>query len=171
MGKYGLFLLRILRDRAAHDGLHSSCGIIRRTGRGFSCRGRSTVLRRCHMTGRTSGAGRYGCFARGVGLFASCGRRCLRKRTCHLFGGRLCGIRLCRRSLRGNRILRQCRIRAALLRRCAMMIAICIRGRIDIGRIAAASARASWCARLWIPAAAARLIAVPADGMRCIGHH
>ena len=80
---YGLFLLRILRDRAAHDRLHGFCMMIRRTGRGFSCR------RRCHMALRTSGAGRYGCFPRGVGLFTICGRRCLRKCTGHLFGGGL----------------------------------------------------------------------------------
>lgn len=170
LGMYGLLLLRVLRARAAHDRLRSSCGTIRRTGRGFSCRGRCMVLRRCHVARRTSGAGRYSCFPRGVGLLTSSGRRSLRECARHLFGGSLYGIRLCRRSLRGNRILRRCRIRAALLRRCAMMIAICIRGRIDIGRIAAASARASWCARLWISAAAARLIAVPADGMCRIGH-
>ena len=168
---YGLFLLRILRDRAARAGLHSSCVMIRRSGCGLSCRRCRLLLWRFGMSRRTSGAGRYSCFPRGVGLLTSSGRRSLRECARHLFGGSLYGIRLCRRSLRGNRILRQCRIRAALLRRCAMMIAICIRGRIDIGRIAAASARASWCARLWIPAAAARLIAVPADGMRCIGHH
>lgn len=92
LGMYGLFLLRILRDRAAHDRLHRSCGMIRRTGCGFSCRGRCIVLWRCHMTRRTSGAGRYGCFACRIGLLAICGRRCLRKCARHLFGGGLYGI-------------------------------------------------------------------------------
>ena len=32
LGMYGLFLLRILHDRAAHDRLHDSCVMIRRTG-------------------------------------------------------------------------------------------------------------------------------------------
>ena len=39
LGMYGLFLLRILRDRAAHDGLRSIRTMIRRIGRCFSCRG------------------------------------------------------------------------------------------------------------------------------------
>ena len=164
LGMYRLFLLHILRSRAAHDGLHRSCGMIRRTGRGFSCR------RRRHMARRTSGAGLYGCFPRGVGLFTICGRRCLRKCTGHLFGGGLYGIVLCRGSLRGNGFLTGYGIRTALLRRRAAMIAVCIRGRIDIGRIAAASARAGRCAWLGIPAAAARLMAIFADSMRRIGH-
>ena len=171
LGMYGLFLLRILRDRAAHDGLRSSCGMIRRAGRGFCCCGRSFVLWRCYMTRCTSAAGRHGSFPRGVRLHAISCRRGMRECACHLFGGRLHGIRLCRRSLRGSRFLRRCRIRAALLCRRAMMIAVCVRGRIDIGHIAAASSRAGRCVWLGISAAAARLIAVPADGMRCIGHH
>ena len=166
LGMYGLFLLRILRDRAAPDGLRSIRTMIRRIGRCFSCR------RRCHMARRTSGAGRHGCFPRGVRLLASSGRCSLRECTRHLFCGSLYSIRLCRRSLRGNRILRRCKIRTALLRRRAMMIAVCVRGRIDIGSAArAARARSGRCIRLGISAAAARLIAVPADGMRCIGHH
>ena len=167
---YGLLLLRILRGRAARAGLHSSCVMIRRSGCGLSCRRCRLLLWRFGMSRRTSGAGRHGCFPCGVWLLASTGRRSLRECARHLFGGSPYGIRLCRRSLRGNRILRRCRIRAALLRRCAMMIAICIRGRIDIGRIAAASARAGRRIRLRIPAAAALLTTVPADGMRRIGH-
>ena len=169
---YGLFLLRILRDRAAHDRLRSSCGTIRRTGRGFCCRGRCMVLRRCHVARCTSGAGRHSSFARRVGLLAGASRRGLWECARHLFGGGLYGIRLCSRSLRGNRFLTGCRIRAVLLRRRAMMIAVCVRGRIDIGSAAStARARSGRCIRLGISAAAARLIAVPADGMRCIGHH
>ena len=166
---YGLFLLRILHDRAAHDRLRSSCGMIRRTGRGFCCRGRCIALWRCHMTLRASGAGRHGCFPRGVGLLASSGRRSLRECTCHLFCGGLYSIRLRRGSLHGNRFLTGCRACAALLRRRTMMIAVCVRRCIDIGRIAA-SARAGRCAWLGIPAAATRLTTVPADGMRCIGY-
>ena len=169
---YGLFLLRILHDRAAHDRLRSSCGMIRRTGRCFSCRGCCIVLWRRHMTRRTSCAGRHSCFPRGVRLLAISGRRGLRECARHLFGGGLYGIRLCSNRLSRNRFLIECRIRAVLLRRRAMMIAVCVRGRIDIGSAArAASARSGRCIRLGISAAAARLIAVPADGMRCIGHH
>ena len=168
---YGLFLLRILRDRAAHDGLRSSCGMIRRTGRGFGCRGRCMVLRRCHVARCTSGAGRHGGFARGVRLLSGSSRRGLWECARHLFGGGLYGICLCSRSLRGNRFLTGCRIRAVLLRRRAMMIAVCVRGRIDIGSAAStARARSGRCIRLGISAAAARLIAVPADGMCRIGH-
>lgn len=169
---YGLFLLRILRDRAAHDGLRSSCGMIRRTGRGFGCHGRCMVLRRCHMTRRTSGAGRHGCFPCGVWLLAGASRRGLWECARHLFGGGLYGIRLCSNRLSRNRFLIECRIRAALLRRRAMMITVRIRGGIDIGSAArAARARSGRCIRLGISAAAARLIAVPADGMCRIGHH
>ena len=168
---YGLFLLRILHDRAAHDGLRSSCMMIRRTGQGFCCRGRCMVLRRCHMARCTSGAGRHGCFPCGVWLLASSGRRSLRECARHLFGGGLYGIRLCSNRLSRNRFLIECRIRAVLLRRRAMMIAVCVRGRIDIGSAArAARARSGRCIRLGISAAAARLIAVPADGMCRIGH-
>ena len=171
LGMYGLFLLRILHDRAAHDRLRSSCGMIRRTGRGFGCRRRCMVLRRCHMARRTSGAGRHGGFARGVRLLASSGRRSLRECARHLFGGGLYSIRLCRRSLRGNSFLTGYGIRAALLRRRAMMIAVCVGRCVDIGGIAAASVRAGRRIRLRIPAAAALAAAVPAEGMRCIGHH
>ena len=168
---YGLFLLRIVHDRAAHDRLRSSCGMIRRAGRGFCCCGRSFVLWRCYMTRCTSGAGRHGGFARGVGLLAGASRRGLRECARHLFGGGLYGIRLCSNRLSRNRFLIECRIRAVLLRRRAMMIAVCVRGRIDIRSAAsAACARSSRCIRLGISAAAARLIAVPADGMRRIGH-
>ena len=171
LGMYGLFLLRILCDRAAHDRLRSSCGMIWRTGRGFCCRGRCMVLRSCHMARCTSGAGRHGGFARGVGLLADSGRRGLRECARHLFGGGLYGIRLCSNRLSRNRFLIECRIRAVLLRRRAMMIAVCVRGRIDIGSAArAARARSGRCIRLGISAAAARLIAIPADGMRCIGY-
>ena len=170
LGMYGLFLLRILRSRAARAGLRSSCVMIRRAWRCFSCRGCCIVLWRCHMARCASGAGWYGCFSRGVWLLASSCRRSLRKCACHLFGGSLYSIRLCRRSLRGNRFLTGCRACAALLRRRAMMIAVCIRRRIDIGRIAAASVRASWYARLGFSAAAARLMAIFADGMRRIGY-
>ena len=167
---YRLFLLHILRGRAARAGLHRSCGMIRRIGCCFSCRGRCTVLWRCHMTRRTSGARRHRCLSRGVGLFAICWRYCLRKSACHLFSGSLCSIRLCRSSLRGNSFLTGYGIRAVLLRRRAMMIAVCVRGRIDIGSAAStARARSGRCIRLGISAAAARLIAVPADGMRRIG--
>ena len=121
LGMYGLFLLRVLRDRAAHDRLRSSCGMIRRTGRGFGCRGRCMVLRRCHVARCTSGAGRYGGFSRGIRLFAISGRRSLREYACHLLGGGLYSIRLHR-----SRFLRRCRIRAVLLRRRAMMIAVCV---------------------------------------------
>ena len=170
LGMYGLLLLRVLRARAAHDRLRSSCGMIRRAGRGFCCCGRSFVLWRCYMTRCTSGAGRHGGFARGVRLLAGSGRRSLRECARHLFGGRLHGIRLCRRSLCGNRFLTGYGIRAVLLRRRAMMIAVCVRGRIDIGSAAStARARSGRCIRLGISAAAARLIAVPADGMRRIG--
>ena len=163
---YGLFLLRILHDRAAHDRLRSIRTMIRRIGRCFSCR------RRCHVARCTSGAGRYGGFARGVRLLSGSGRRSLRECAHHLFGGGLYGIRLCSNRLSRNRFLIECRIHAVLLRRCAMMIAVCVRGRIDIGSAAsAASARPGRCIRLGISAAAARLIAVPAEGMRCIGHH
>ena len=166
LGMYGLFLLRILRDRAAHDGLRSIRTMIRRIGRCFSCR------RRCHMARRTSGAGRHSSFARRVGLLAGASRRGLRECAHHLFDGGLYGIRLCSNRLSRNRFLIECRIRAVLLRRRAMMIAVCVRGRIDIGSAArAARARSGRCIRLGISAAAARLIAVPADGMRCIGHH
>ena len=172
LGMYGLFLLRILRGRAARAGLHRSCGMIRRTGRSFCCRGRCMVLRRCHMARCTSGAGRHGGFARGVRLLSGASRRGLRECARHLFGGGLYGIRLCSNRLSRNRFLIECRIRAVLLRRRAMMIAVCVRGRIDIGSAAsAARARSGRCIRLGISAAAARLIAVPADGMRCIGHH
>ena len=166
-----LFLLRILHDRAAHDRLRNSCGMIRRAGRGFCCCGRSFVLWRCYMTRCTSGAGRHGGFARRVGLLAGASRRGLRECARHLFGGGLYGIRLCSNRLSRNRFLIECRIRAVLLRRRAMMIAVCVRGRIDIGSAArAASARSGRCIRLGISAAAARLIAVPADGMCRIGH-
>ena len=172
LGMYGLFLLRILHDRAAHDRLRSSCGTIRRTGRGFCCRGRCMVLRRCHMARCTSGAGRHGCFPCGVRLLSGSSRRGLRECARHLFSGGLYGIRLCSNRLSRNRFLIECRIRAVLLRRRAMMIAVCVRGRIDIGSAAStARARSGRCIRLGISAAAARLIAVPADGMRCIGHH
>ena len=100
LGIYGLLLLRVLRARAAHDRLRSSCGTIRRTGRGFCCRGRCMVLRSCHMARCTAGAGRHGGFARGVGLLAGASRRGLRECARHLFCGRLYSIRLCRRSLR-----------------------------------------------------------------------
>ena len=163
---YGLFLLRILHDRAAHDRLRSSCGMIRRTGRSFCCR------RSCHMARCTSGAGRHSSFARRVGLLAGASRRGLWECARHLFGGGLYGIRLCSNRLSRNRFLIECRIRAVLLRRRAMMIAVCVRGCIDIGSAArAARARSGRCIRLGISAAAARLIAVPAEGMRCIGHH
>lgn len=166
LGMYGLFLLRILRGRAAHDGLRSIRTMIRRIGRCFSCRWR------CHMTRCTSGAGRHSSFVRRVRLLSDASRRGLRECARHLFGGRLYGIRLCSNRLSRNRFLIECRIRAVLLRRRAMMIAVCVRGRIDIGSAAsAARARSGWCIRLGISAAAARLIAVPADGMRCIGHH
>ena len=172
LGMYGLFLLRILRGRASHDGLRSSCGTIRRAGRGFSCRGRCMVLRRCHVARCTSGAGRHSSFARRVGLLAGASRRGLWECARHLFGGGLYGIRLCSNRLSRNRFLIECRIRAVLLRRRAMMIAVCVRGRIDIGSAArAARARSGRCIRLGISAAAARLIAVPADGMCRIGHH
>ena len=168
---YGLFLLHILRDRAAHDRLRSSCGMIRRTGRGFCCRGRCMVLRRCHVARCTSGAGRHSSFARGVRLLAGASRRGLWECARHLFGGGLYGIRLCSNRLSRNRFLRRCRIRAVLLRRRAMMIAVCVRGRINIGSAArAARARAGRRIRLRIPAAAALLTTVPADGMRRIGH-
>ena len=171
LGMYGLFLLRILRDRAAHDRLRSSCGTIRRTGRGFCCRGRCMVLRRCHVARCTSGAGRHGGFARGVRLLSGSSRRGLWECARHLFGGGLYGIRLCSNRLSRNRFLIECRIRAVLLRRRAMMIAVCVRGRIDIGSAAStARARSGRCIRLGISAAAARLIAVPADGMCRIGH-
>ena len=94
LGMYGLFLLRILCDRAAHDGLHRSCGMIRRTGRCFSCRGRCMVLRRCHVARCTSGTGRHSSFARGVWLLASSGRRSLMECARHLFGSSLYSIRL-----------------------------------------------------------------------------
>ena len=81
LGMYGLFLLRILHDCAAHDGLRSSCGMIRRTGRGFGCRGRCMVLRRCHMPRSTSCAGRHSSFACGIRLFAGSSGRSLRKCT------------------------------------------------------------------------------------------
>ena len=172
LGMYGLLLLHILHDRAARAGLRSSCGMIRRTGRGFCCRGRCMVLRSCHMARCTSGAGRHGGFARGVRLLSGASRRGLRECARHLFGGGLYGIRLCSNRLSRNRFLIECRIRAVLLRRRAMMIAVCVRGRIDIGSAArAARARSGRCIRLGISAAAARLIAVPAEGMRCIGHH
>ena len=172
LGMYGLFLLRILRDRAVHDGLRSIRTMIRRTRRGFCCCGRSFVLWRCYMTRCTSGAGRHGGFARGVRLLSGASRRGLRECARHLFGGGLYGIRLCSNRLSRNRFLIECRIRAVLLRRRAMMIAVCVRGRIDIGSAAStARARSGRCIRLGISAAAAWLIAVPADGMRCIGHH
>ena len=162
---YGLLLLRVLRARAAHDGLRSIRTMIRRIGRCFSCR------RRCHMARRTSGAGRHSSFARRVGLLAGASRRGLWECARHLFGGGLYGIRLCSNRLSRNRFLIECRIRAVLLRRRAMMIAVCVRGRIDIGSAAsAARARSGRCIRLGISAAAARLIAVPADGMCRIGH-
>ena len=44
LGMYGLLLLRILRDRATHDRLRSIRTMIRRTGRGFCCRGRCIAL-------------------------------------------------------------------------------------------------------------------------------
>lgn len=172
LGMYGLLLLRVLRARAAHDRLRSSCGTIWRTGRGFCCCGRSFVLWRCYMTRCTSGAGRHGGLARGVRLLSGSSRRGLRECARHLFGGGLYGIRLCSNRLSRNRFLIECRIRAVLLRRRAMMIAVCVRGRIDIGSAAsAARARSGRCIRLGISAAAARLIAVPADGMCRIGHH
>ena len=171
LGMYGLLLLRILRDRAARSRLHGSCMMIRRIGRCFSCRGRGIVLRRCHMPRRASCAGRYGCFPRGVRLLAISGRRSLRECTCHLFCGSLYSIRLRGGCLRGNRFLTGYGIRAALLRRRAMMIAVCIRGRIDIGSAASsARARTGRCARFGISAAAALAATVPADGMRRIGH-
>ena len=171
LGMYGLFLLRILRDRAVRAGLHSSCVMIRCAWRCFSCRGCCMVLWRCHMTRRTSGARRHRCLSRGVGLFAICWRYCLRKSACHLFSGSLCSIRLCRSSLRGNSFLTGYGIRAALLRRRAAMIPVCIRGRIDIGSAAStASARPGRCTLLWVSAAAARLTTIFADGMRRIGH-
>ena len=171
LGMYGLFLLRILRDRAVHDGLRSIRTMIRRTGRGFCRRGRCMVLRCCHVARCTSGAGRHSSFARRVRLLAGASRRGLRGCARHLFGGGLYGIRLCSNRLSRNRFLIECRIRAALLRRRAMMIAVCIRGRIDIGSAAsAARARSGRCIRLGLSAAAARLIAVAAEGMRCIGH-
>ena len=165
----GLLLLRILCDRAAHGGLRSIRTMIRRIGRCFSCRGRCIGLWHRHMTRRTSGAGRHSSFARRVGLLAGASRRGLWECARHLFGGGLYGIRLCSNRLSRNRFLIECRIRAVLLRRRAMMIAVCIRGRVDIGRIAAASARAGRRIRLRIPAAAALLTTVPADGMRRIG--
>ena len=166
LGMYGLFLLRILRDRAVHDGLRSIRTMIRRIGRCFSCRWR------CHVARCTSGAGRHGCFPCRVGLLAGASRRGLRECARHLFGGGLYGIRLCSNRLSRNRFLIECRIRAVLLRRRAMMIAVCVRGRIDIGSAArAARARSGRCIRLGISAAAALLTTVPADGMRCIGHH
>ena len=169
---YGLFLLHILRDPAICGRLHSSCMMIRRAWRCFSCRGRCIVLRCCHMSRCTSGAGRHSSFARRVGLLAGASRRGLWECARHLFGGGLYGIRLCSNRLSRNRFLIECRIRAVLLRRRAMMIAVCVRGRIDIGSAAsAARARSGRCIRLGIPAAAARLIAVPADGMCRIGHH
>ena len=172
LGMYGLLLLRVLRARAVHDGLRSIRTMIRRTGRGFCCRGRCMVLRSCHMARCTSGAGRHGGFARGVRLLSGASRRGLRECARHLFGGGLYGIRLCSNRLSRNRFLIECRIRAVLLRRRAMMIAVCVRGRIDIGSAAStARARSGRCIRLGISAAAARLIAVPAEGMRCIGHH
>ena len=172
LGMYGLLLLHILHDRAARAGLRSSCGMIRRAGRGFCCCGRSFVLWRCHMARRTSGAGRHGGFARGVRLLSGSSRRGLWECARHLFGGGLYGIRLCSNRLSRNRFLIECRIRAVLLRRRAMMIAVCVRGRIDIGSAAStARARSGRCIRLGISAAAARLIAVPAEGMRCIRHH
>ena len=161
---YGLFLLRILRGRAAHDGLRSIRTMIRRIGRCFSCR------RRCHMTRRTSGAGRHRCFSCRIRLSAIYRRHCSRKCARHLFGGRLYSICLCSIRLRGNRFSTGYGIRAALLRRRAAMIPVCIRGRIDIGRIATASARPGRRTLLWISAAAARLATVPADGMRRVGH-
>ena len=171
LGMYGLFLLRILRDRAVRAGLRSSCVMIRCAWRCFSCRGCCMVLWRCHMTRRTSGARRHRCLSRGVGLFAICWRYCLRKSACHLFSGSLCSIRLCRSSLRGNSFLTGYGIRAALLRRRAAMIPVCIRGRIDIGSAAStASARPGRCTLLWVSAAAARLTTIFADGMRRIGH-
>ena len=88
LGMYGLFLLRILRARAAHDGLRSIRTMIRRIGRCFSCR------RRCHMTRRTSGAGRYGGFPCGVWLLASSGRRCLRECARH-FSAADCTVSVC----------------------------------------------------------------------------
>ena len=166
------FLLRILRGHAARSRLHSSCMMIRRIGRCFSCRWRCIALRCCHMTRRTSGAGRHRCFSCRIRLSAIYRRHCLRKCARHLFRGRLYGIRLCRGSLRGNSFLTGYGIRAALLRRRAAMIAVCIRGRIDVGSAAStASARAGRCIRLGVPADAARLMAIFADGMRCIGHH
>ena len=141
LGMYGLFLLRILRGRASHDGLRSSCGTIRRAGRGFSRRGGwlCMVLRRCHVARCTSGAGRHSSFARRVGLLAGASRRGLWECARHLFGGGLYGIRLCSNCLSRNRFLIECRIRAVLLRRRAMMIAVCVRGRIDIGSAASAA--------------------------------
>ena len=171
LGMYGLFLLRILRDRAVRAGLHSSCVMIRCAWRCFSCRGCCMVLWRCHMTRRTSGARRHRCLSRGVGLFAICWRHCSRKCARHLFGGRLYSICLCSIRLRGNRFSTGYGIRAALLRRRAAMIPVCIRGRIDIGSAAStASARPGRCVRFWISAAAARLMAIPAYGMRRIRH-
>ena len=167
---YGLLLLRILRGSAARAGLHSSCVMIRRAWRCLFCRGRCMVLWCCHMTRCTSGAGRYGCFSRGVGLLAISGRRSLRECARHLFGGSLYSIRLRRGSLCGNRFLTGCRASAALLRRCAMMIAVRVRGCVDTGCVAATSARAGRCVRLGISAAAALAATVPADGMCRIGH-
>ena len=166
LGMYGFFLLRILRDRAVRAGLHSSCMMIRRIGRCFFCRGCCMVLWRCHMPRRTPCTGWHRCLSRGIRLPAIYRRYCLRKSARHLFCGGLCSIRL-----RGNSFLTGYWIRTALLRRRAAMIAVCIRGRIDIGSAAStASPRAGRCARLGIPAAAARLATVPADGMRRIGH-
>ena len=172
LGMYGLLLLHILHDRAARAGLRSSCGMIRRAGRGFCCCGCSFVLWRCYMTRRTSGAGRNGCFAGRVWLLADPSRCGLRERVRCLFGGRLYGICLRCSGLRGNRFLSGYSACTILLRRCAVMIGVCMRSRIAAGCAAsAARARSGRCIWLGISAAAARLIAVPADGMRCIGHH
>ena len=95
LGMYGLLLLRVLRARAAHDRLRSSCGMIRRAGRGFCCCGRSFVLWRCYMTRCTSGAGRHGGFARGVRLLSGASRRGLRECARHLFGGGLYATATC----------------------------------------------------------------------------
>ena len=172
LGLHGLSHLRILRNSAAHDGLRGSCLMIRRSGRSLSRRGFRMVLRRCNVSRRTPCAGRNGCFAGRVWLLADPGRCGLRERVRCLFGGRLYGICLRCSGLRGNRFLRGYSACTILLRRCAVMIGVCMRSRIDIGSAAStARARSGRCIRLGISAAAVRLIAVPADGMCRIGHH
>lgn len=171
LGMYGLFLLRILRSCAAHDGLRDSCLMIRRPGRSFSRRGFHMVLWRCNVPRRTPCAGRNGCFAGRVLPLADPGRCGLLERACCLFGGRLYGICLRCGGLRGNRFLSGYSACAGLLRRCAMMVGARVRSR-STARYTASSARARGVRRVRfrISAAAARLSTVFADGMRCIGH-